>query len=73
MGSLRQGTPNSHQLTFTTPYIDAPEIMGHQIGGLTGGYTKRVILTLYVISDAYLGLDQQYELKLEITDSTSNS
>ena len=46
--------------------------MGHQIGGLTGDFNKRVILTLYVMSDAYIGLDQQYDLRLEITDGHSN-
>ena len=66
LGSLKNVGSNNHQLTFTTPFIDSPEVMGHQIGSLTGGYSKRVILTLFVISDAYLGLDQQYDLKLEV-------
>ena len=64
--SLKSHGSSSHQLTFTTPLTDIPEIMGHQVGSLTGGYSKRVILTLYVISDAYLGLDQQYDIKLEV-------
>ena len=66
LGSLKSVGSNNHQLTFTTPCIDSPEIMGHQVGNLTGGYSKRVILTLYIISDAYLGLDQQYDIKLEV-------
>ena len=66
LGSLKSVGSNNHQLTFTTPCIDSPEIMGHQVGSLTGGYSKRVILTLYIISDAYLGLDQQYDIKLEV-------
>ena len=66
LGGLKSSGANNHQLTFTTPFIDSPEVMGHQIGSLTGGYSKRIILTLYIISDAYLGLDQQYDLKLEV-------
>ncbi|GLG93341.1 Putative activating signal cointegrator 1 complex subunit 3 B [Gryllus bimaculatus] len=31
----------------------------------------RLILTLYVMSDAYLGLDQQYDLQLEVNSSKS--
>ena len=68
LGTLRKNSSNSHQLTFTTPYVNVPEINGHQIGGLTGEYSKRVILTLYIICDAYIGLDQQYDLRLEVTD-----
>ena len=66
LSSLKTAGPNNHQLTFTTPFINSPEVMGHQMGSLTGCYSKRVILTLYIISDAYLGLDQQYHLKLEV-------
>ena len=72
LGSLRSGCANNQQLTFTTPCVNAPEILGHQIGSLTGEYTKRVILTLYVISDAYIGLDQQYDIRLEIANDHSN-
>lgn len=28
----------------------------------------RVIYTIYVMSDSYMGLDQQYELQLEVID-----
>ena len=28
----------------------------------------RVVYTLYVVSDAYLGLDQQYDLCLEVVE-----
>ena len=73
LGGLRRGNANNHQLTFTTPYINQPEVMGHHIGSLTTSYTKRIILTLYLISDAYIGLDQQYELRLEVLDSQSNN
>ena len=47
--------------------------MGHHLGSLTSSYTKRIILTLYLISDAYIGLDQQYELRLEVVDSQPNN
>ena len=73
LGSLRRGNTNNHQLTFTTPYINQPEVMGHHLGSLTSSYTKRIILTLYLISDAYIGLDQQYELRLEVVDSQPNN
>ena len=73
LGGLRRGNANNHQLTFTTPYINQPEVMGHHLGSLTSSYTKRIILTLYLISDAYIGLDQQYELRLEVVDSQSNN
>ena len=71
IGGLKTGTTNNQQLTFTTPSFNTPEIMGHNIGGFKD--TKRVILTLYIMSDAYIGLDQQYDLRLEIADSPTNN
>ncbi|XP_047508654.1 activating signal cointegrator 1 complex subunit 3 [Pieris napi] len=34
----------------------------------TPNYTGRLIYTLYIMSDSYLGLDQQYDLQFEIID-----
>lgn len=44
-----------HQLTFYTPPVGS------------GG--DRLILTLYVVSDSYIGLDQQYEVRMEVSAS----
>lgn len=35
----------------------------------TGDNTGHVIYTLYIFSDSYLGLDQQYDLRVELLDS----
>lgn len=32
----------------------------------------RTILTLFILSDCYLGLDQQYDIQLEIIESLPN-
>ena len=64
IGVLR-GNVTNQQITFTTPSTKGPQVSDHQLEGFQKN--KRVILTLYVISDAYIGLDQQYDLKLEVT------
>ena len=37
---------------------------------LTSGCVLRCIYTLYLLSDSYLGLDQQYDLHLNVTPSS---
>ena len=71
IGALRSGNSSNHQITFTTPSFNGTEVLGHQMGGF--GDCKRVILTIYIISDAYIGLDQQYDLRLELGKSSNNS
>ena len=71
IGAMRNGTSSNHQITFTTPTFNGPEILGHEIGGFNDD--KRVILTLYIMSDAYIGLDQQYDLRLQLERSTNKS
>ena len=51
----------------------APEVVGHSIGSLMQKSTKCFILTLYIMSDAYIGLDQQYDFKFEIVDAPSTN
>ena len=40
----------------------------HQVTFFTPETPGRVVYTLYVMSDAYLGLDQQYDLCLEVVE-----
>ena len=40
----------------------------HQVTFFTPEAPGRVVYTLYVMSDAYLGLDQQYDLCLEVVE-----
>lgn len=38
----------------------------HQVTFFTPEKPGRVVYTLYVMSDSYLGLDQQYEIALDV-------
>ena len=40
----------------------------HQVTFFTPETPGRVVYTLYIMSDAYLGLDQQYDLCLEVVE-----
>lgn len=43
----------------------------HQLSFMTPSKRGRIIYTLYLMSDGYIGFDQQYDIQLEIMDATN--